>query len=197
MTARPASAPPRSLRTAWFTAAAVFALDQISKLVVVHLLDLRTVGALPVLPPWLSFRMAWNTGINFGLLSGEAATMRWALVGVALAISAWVAWWIRRDRPGALVQVSAGLLIGGALGNVVDRLIYGAVADFLNMSCCGIENPYAFNVADVAIFAGAFGLILFAPDRRAGRGKGASGATARREPRPPSPKPRDGPRDPR
>ncbi len=198
MSPGPAPAPKRSLRTAWFTAVMVFALDQLSKLVVVHLLDLRTVGALPVLPPWLSFRMAWNTGINFGLLSGGAETMRWVLVGVALAISGWVTWWIRRDRPGARVLVSAGLLIGGALGNVVDRLIYGAVADFLNMSCCGIENPYAFNLADVAIFAGAFGLILFAPERRADRKAGrAPGATVRREPRPPAPKPRDGPRDPR
>jgi signal peptidase II len=51
-------------------------------------------------------------------------------------------------------------LLGGALGNVVDRLIYGAVADFLNMSCCGIDNPYAFNVADIAVFAGAIGLVL-------------------------------------
>jgi signal peptidase II len=58
--------------------------------------------------------------------------------------------------------VSAGLLIGGALGNVVDRVLYGAVADFLNMSCCGIDNPFAFNVADVAIFVGAIGLVLFA-----------------------------------
>lgn len=53
-------------------------------------------------------------------------------------------------------------MVGGALGNVVDRLLYGAVADFLNMSCCGFENPYAFNVADISIFIGAFGLILFA-----------------------------------
>jgi signal peptidase II len=58
-------------------------------------------------------------------------------------------------------QVSAGLLIGGALGNVVDRIVYGAVADFLNMSCCGIANPFAFNVADITIFAGAIGLVLF------------------------------------
>ncbi len=67
-----------------------------------------------------------------------------------------------RSGRGPLVQLSAGLLVGGALGNVVDRLAYGAVADFLNMSCCGIENPYAFNVADIAIFAGAAGLVLFA-----------------------------------
>ena len=59
------------------------------------------------------------------------------------------------------MPLSLSLILGGALGNVVDRLVYGAVADFLNMSCCGIENPYAFNVADIAIFAGAIGLILF------------------------------------
>jgi signal peptidase II len=63
-------------------------------------------------------------------------------------------------------MVCAGVLIGGALGNVVDRVVYGAVADFLNMSCCGIENPYAFNVADVAIFVGALGLVFFADGKK-------------------------------
>jgi signal peptidase II len=62
---------------------------------------------------------------------------------------------------GLLAQASAGLLIGGALGNIIDRIYYGAVVDFLNMSCCGINNPYSFNVADVFVFAGAFGLVLF------------------------------------
>ena len=57
--------------------------------------------------------------------------------------------------------MAAGLLIGGAIGNVIDRLAYGAVADFLNMSCCGIENPFAFNVADISIFVGALGLVIF------------------------------------
>ena len=71
----------------------------------------------------------------------------------------------------------AGLLIGGALGNVVDRVLYGAVADFLNMSCCGIENPFAFNVADVAIFAGAIGLVLFT-----GKAQAASRGRRRKDP---------------
>ena len=57
--------------------------------------------------------------------------------------------------------VLIGLVVGGALGNVMDRILYGAVADFLNMSCCGIRNPYAFNVADIAIFVGAVGLLIF------------------------------------
>ena len=58
--------------------------------------------------------------------------------------------------------LSGGLLVGGAIGNAVDRVLYGAVADFLNMSCCGIRNPYAFNVADISIFIGAIGLVFFA-----------------------------------
>ena len=64
-----------------------------------------------------------------------------------------------------IVHIAAGIMIGGALGNVVDRLIYGAVADFLNMSCCGIDNPFAFNVADVAIFLGAVGLAFLSEEK--------------------------------
>ncbi len=141
---------------------ATFALDQVSKLAVVHGLDLIGRGEIDVLPPVLNFRMAWNYGINFGLLAGHSDVTRWLLIAVALVISGWVWIWVRKGAMGRLAQVSAGLLIGGALGNVIDRLRYGAVADFLNMSCCGLENPYAFNVADIAIFAGAAGLVLFA-----------------------------------
>ncbi len=86
---------------------------------------------------------------------------RWVLIAVALVISAWVWIWVSRENALAARAGAGGLLIGGALGNVVDRMLYGAVADFLNMSCCGIENPFAFNVADIAIFAGALGLVLF------------------------------------
>lgn len=149
------------MRTLSLTALAVFALDQFSKLVVVHALNLRSVGEIDVLPPYLVFRMAWNRGINFGLMAGDGQAMRWGLIVVSLAIAGWVVLWMRRDRPGRAALVSAGLLVGGALGNALDRVLYGAVADFLNMSCCGIDNPYAFNVADIAIFAGALGLILF------------------------------------
>ena len=140
-------------------AVATFVFDQLVKLVVVWGMDLASRGVIDVVPPFLTFRMAWNRGINFGLFAGGDAT-RWILIGLALAIVAWVGWWMWRSRPGPWVQTAAGLLIGGALGNVVDRLLYGAVADFLNMSCCGIENPYAFNVADIAIFIGAVGLAL-------------------------------------
>lgn len=150
------------MRWMTYTAALTFALDQITKIWVVHLLDLKTRGAIDVLPPFVNFRMAWNRGVNFGLGASDGAAMRWVLVALALAISAWVVWWVRRDRMGRLAQISAGLLVGGALGNVIDRIAYGAVADFLNMSCCGWQNPWSFNVADIGVFLGAVGLVLFA-----------------------------------
>jgi signal peptidase II len=148
------------MRLTVLVALAVLLLDQASKYWVVRHLDLEHRLSIDVLPPFLSFRMAWNQGINFGLFSNDAELMRWILIAIALAVSAWVWLWMRREPQSRLMQVAAGLLIGGALGNVVDRLIYGAVADFLNMSCCGIDNPFAFNLADVSIFAGAFGLVL-------------------------------------
>jgi signal peptidase II len=157
------------MRIAIWTILATFAVDQLTKLGVVFGLGLIHRGDIDVIAPFLTFRMGWNTGVNFGLFSHNADVMRWVLIAVALAISVWVWVWTRREAASKWVQISAGLLIGGALGNVVDRVAYGAVADFLNMSCCGIENPYAFNVADVAIFVGALGLVVFSgrgPDVR-------------------------------
>jgi signal peptidase II len=109
----------------------------------------------------LNFRMGWNEGINFGLLSDSPAVMRWILIALAVGVSIWLVWWSKRTLTRPVTLIGAGLVIGGALGNGLDRVIYGAVADFLNMSCCGFQNPYTFNVADIAIFAGAFILIAF------------------------------------
>lgn len=153
------------MRTLWITAFATLAVDQLSKAAVVHGLNLKTLGQIEVLPPLITFRMAWNMGVNFGLGASGSDLMRWGLVALALVISVWVLWWVRHERLGRVSQVFAGLLIGGALGNVIDRVLYGAVADFLNMSCCGIHNPWSFNVADIAVFAGAIGLALFAGPR--------------------------------
>ena len=152
------------MRLVAITALICFALDQVSKWAVVHWADLATRGQIDVFPPYLVFRMGWNTGINFGLFSGGPETVRWLLVAIAVVICAWLLWWVKNGltRPVALVAV--GAIIGGAMGNTFDRVIYGAVADFLNMSCCGIQNPFAFNVADIAIFAGALGLLIFAED---------------------------------
>ena len=74
--------------------------------------------------------------------------------------------WAGRQPLGLWAKVSAGILVGGALANVVDRLIYGYVLDFLNTTCCGINNPFVFNTADIFIFAGALGLVFFIPNAK-------------------------------
>lgn len=149
--------PGGNLGRAVFVAAIVFALDRLSKLLVVEALDLKERLHIPVFDPWLNFTMAWNEGINFGLFDFGAAG-RWVLVALALAIVVALARWVRHG--GWVQAIGAGAIIGGALGNVWDRLRWGAVADFINMSCCGIANPFAFNVADAAIFGGAALLVL-------------------------------------
>lgn len=135
--------------------------DQASKHWVVTRMALDQRLFIEVMDPYLNFVMAWNRGINFGLFGSDSEVMRYVLVAIALAISGFVWVWVQREGSGRWMQIGTGLLVGGALGNVIDRLRWGAVADFINMSCCGLRNPYAFNVADVAIFAGAFVLILF------------------------------------
>ena len=135
--------------------------DQAVKWWVIDRLALDQRLFIPVIDPYLNFAMAWNTGINFGLFGSDSDVMRYVLVAIALAISAFVWVWVKREGPTAALQTGAGLLIGGALGNVIDRLRWGAVADFINMSCCGLRNPYSFNIADAAIFAGAVALIIF------------------------------------
>lgn len=148
------------MRLVIWTAAVVFLLDQALKYWVVHVLQLDRLREIDVLPPWLNLRMAWNQGVNFGLMASGTDLAKWILSAVAVVIVAWVWTWIWRSNAGRFARLAAGLLIGGALGNVIDRLLYGAVADFLNMSLPGWQNPYSFNLADIAIFAGAIGLVL-------------------------------------
>ncbi len=143
-----------------WAALGAIAIDQISKYLVVHVMRVAE-GSIDVLPPLLVFKYGENRGINFGLFQGDSDASRWALIGVSLVISVAVLVWLLRSAPSRIVLLSGGLLIGGALGNVIDRVLYGYVLDFLNMSCCGIDNPFVFNLADVFIFAGAIGLMLF------------------------------------
>ncbi len=165
------SAPPRPralIRVAWI-GLAVFLLDRLAKLWVMEGLGLPLRGRIEVLDPWFNLTMAWNPGVNFGLFD-MGYSGRWILIALALAIVAGLLIWVRK-APGWTHPAGVGLIVGGALGNVWDRVQYGAVADFLNFSCCGINNPFAFNLADAAIFAGAAVLILFprgstAPSRR-------------------------------
>ncbi len=143
-----------------------FGLDQISKWAVLYGMNLRDFGEIAVLPPYLTFRMGWNTGVNFGLLSNDANATRWLLVALAFVISAWLLWWAKNGMHRRISWLAAGAIVGGAISNAADRVIYGAVADFLNTSCCGFENPFAFNLADVGIFLGAAGLLIFADTKK-------------------------------
>ena len=111
--------------------------------------------------------MGWNYGVNFGLLGQQSELKSYFLTVLAIIISGLIMFWIYRTKVTNL-QVSFGaLLCGGALANAFDRVIYdGAVADFLNMSCCGIYNPFVFNFADVFIFIGAVGLAFFPENKK-------------------------------
>ena len=149
------------MRVLILAAVAAFALDQATKYLVVHWMGLARRHAIDVWPPLLNFRYGENRGINFGLLEGHSDLARWLLIAFSLIVVAAVAWWCLRRPRSIWMRRGAGLLIGGALGNVLDRLLYGYVLDFLNMSCCGIVNPFVFNVADVFIFGGTALLILF------------------------------------
>ncbi len=154
-----------SIRHVTAIAVIIFLVDQASKLYVVHFLNLKENFAIDVINPILNFRMAWNTGINFGLFDSGGEFSRWILVVLSFVISFGLLWWIRKSK-NAVRQISVALIIGGALGNALDRIIFGAVADFLNMSCCGVQNPFSFNLADVAIFLGAFVLIVWDKNER-------------------------------
>ena len=145
--------------------ASILTLDQITKYLVVFYMNLIERGQMSVWPGFIHFHMAWNSGINFGLFSNNGLAARWILIAIALGICGVVAYWMRRETR-SIALISAGMVIGGALGNVVDRILHGSVADFLNITCCGLHNPFAFNVADIAIFAGLLGLMLFASDAK-------------------------------
>ncbi len=137
-----------------------FAIDQISKWLILEKLLLNTIGVYEVFQPYLVFKMGWNKGINFGLLSSSPEIMQWVLIILATGICATLLYW-SRNLSGRFVPILIGLIIGGAMGNVCDRIRFGAVIDFLNMSCCGIKNPYIFNLADIFIFIGLIPLVLF------------------------------------
>jgi signal peptidase II len=160
------------MRLVLWAAFAALVLDQVSKYLVVHGMALWRVRSIDVLPPVLNFRYGENRGINFGLFDGDSEGAKWFLILLSLVVVTAVLLWIRKGDKGIWMRLCAGLLVGGALGNVIDRVYYGYVLDFLNMSCCGIDNPFVFNVADIFIFAGAIGLIVF----DAQQGKGAKNA---------------------
>ena len=135
-------------------------IDQISKWFILEQLDLDIIGSYNVYSPFLTLKMGWNTGINFGLFSESYFSMRWILVAISLGICLFLLFWSRKLK-GNFAPILIGLIIGGAVGNVIDRVRFGAVIDFLNMSCCGINNPYIFNLADIFVFTGLVFLLVF------------------------------------
>ena len=148
-----------------------FVLDQLSKFLVVHVLGVNGSRTIDVLPPVIRFTYGENRGINFGLFSGVIPV--WVLVAIAVGICLAVLVWVWRVPQPPMAQLCAGLLVGGALGNVMDRLLYGYVLDFLNSSCCGWTNPSVYNVGDVFIFLGAVGLVFLGNDGKPRQKKGA------------------------
>jgi signal peptidase II len=141
---------------AYAVAAAVVVLDQLVKFWVLNLVQLQDRGPIHVLPIF-QLTMVWNPGVSFGLLRADTSTGRWILVAFAAAVVAALAWWARRiERP--LTGVALGLVMGGAVGNnLIDRVRFGAVADFLDFH--GLFFPWVFNVADSGICIGV-GLLL-------------------------------------
>jgi len=131
-------------------------LDQASKLWLVYVFDLGTAGRVPLLPV-LEFVLVWNRGISYGLFQQESELGRWLLAGFTLLVTAGL--WIWSARSGnRLAAVALALIIGGAVGNGIDRLAYGAVVDFVHFHV-GTFSWYVFNLADVWIVAGVAGLL--------------------------------------
>ncbi|MFW5833620.1 MAG: signal peptidase II [Pseudomonadota bacterium] len=110
--------------------------------------------------PFFDLVLVWNTGVSFGLFQGnDAEAQRWALAGLALLVSVGLAWWLRTGEHGRLQRWGIVLVIAGAVGNAIDRVVHGAVVDFLDFHVAGWHWP-AFNVADSSIVVGAALLIL-------------------------------------
>lgn len=133
-------------------------LDQLCKVVLLHGLGwIRTLGQLhsdiqyEVLP-FFSVVMVWNKGISYGLLQADNGFHRWLLVFFALGVIGFLIWWLRGIKDTRLA-IAIGLIIGGAIGNVIDRILYGAVADFFYLYAFGYDW-YVFNVADTAVVFG-------------------------------------------
>ncbi|HEU4705311.1 MAG TPA: signal peptidase II [Sphingomicrobium sp.] len=136
----------------------VFALDQLTKWLMIGPLDLQAVRQIVLLP---IFNLSWteNYGISLGLLNAETEVGRWMLVAVTGAIALGVAVWIGREKQRG-DQLALAMVLGGALGNILDRIRFGYVVDFADLHF-GTFRPFlVFNVADAAISIGVVILLL-------------------------------------
>jgi signal peptidase II len=146
-------------------AAVVLVLDQACKALFLYGMGwIETLGQpmngkqIEVLP-FFDIVMVWNKGISYGLLQADSAFERWLLAFFALGVTGFLVWWLRGIKDTRLA-LSLGLIIGGALGNVIDRILYGAVADFFYLHAFGY-GWYVFNIADTAV---VIGVVIMALD---------------------------------
>jgi signal peptidase II len=148
------------LRAGVVAAVAALVLDQASKLWLLFVFDIGRYGAVRV-TPFFDLVLAWNVGISFGWFQSESPTAQIILMLIkALAVIV-LAIWMARSRT-LLATIALGLIIGGAIGNAIDRFAYGAVVDFalFHIQIGGKAfNWYVFNLADVAIVAGVAALL--------------------------------------
>ena len=135
-------------------------VDQLSKLWALFVLDVGARAPIAV-TPFLDFVLVWNRGISYGLFQQEGPLGQGALLALK-AVAVILLWiWLARSAS-RLTAVALGLIIGGAIGNAIDRFTYGAVADFILFhvtTATWTFNWYVFNLADAAIVAGVIGLL--------------------------------------
>jgi len=135
---------------------AVLLADQLTKGFILHGLELG-LGERRAIAPFIDLALTYNRGISYGLFQQDGEWGRWFLIVLKLAAAGLFVFWLARSHS-RLVAISLGLLIGGALGNAVDRMVYGAVVDFVSLHAFG-WRWYVFNLADTAIVAGVLGLL--------------------------------------
>ncbi len=144
-------------------------VDQLFKVVMIYGVKIADRGAIH-LGPWMDLVMAWNPGISFGLFPQETTMGQAGLMAVKVAAVLLISLWLARAES-RLTAVSLGLIAGGAVGNAIDRVAYGAVADFFFFHIrteTWAFNWYVFNLADVAIVAGVAGLLYESLFRKSG-----------------------------
>jgi signal peptidase II len=137
-------------------AVATFAADRITKAWLIEVIE--ALGPVIEITGFFNLVHVWNTGVSFSMLQLDSGTGRWLLSGLALVIVLAMIVWLGRSV-WLFERVALGLIVGGALGNVTDRLLWGAVADFFDFHAFGYHWP-AFNVADSAIVVGVAVLLL-------------------------------------
>jgi signal peptidase II len=151
----------------------VFAIDQLAKWAVTGPLQLRQLGDQLVLLPIFNFTYTQNEGISLGLLNATNPVGRWMLVALTSAIAVGVAYWIGREK-NRVDQFALGMVLGGALGNILDRVRFGYVVDFADLHFGDFRPFLVFNVGDAAISIAVVILLLRAFLTRKDRAEGSS-----------------------